>query len=216
MDPLSLYPLPAPLSRASIQAADTLVAIVPASRLQIISEYADLAVAIGLLLILFSVLLFIRKLYQLGRDLEVAAQGYRKDFAPVVDRLRVVTENVEYVSTVVRKDVERLQASVDSLGDKLTQATHEMEDRVQEFNALLGVVQGEAEDLFLDTAATVRGVRAGAMELASGRRPPLPAERDDFTEEDVAAALEEAGPDEDAPAAAPESGDLEPADGSGG
>ncbi len=41
-----------------------------------------------------------------------------------------------------------------------------MEDRIEEFNALMEVVQGEAEGVFLDTAATVRGLRAGARQLA--------------------------------------------------
>ncbi len=43
-----------------------------------------------------------------------------------------------------------------------------MEERIEEFNALMEVVQGEAEDIFLDTASTVRGVRAGARSIASG------------------------------------------------
>jgi hypothetical protein len=33
------------------------------------------------------------------------------------------------------------------------------------------VVQSEAEDLFLDTAATVRGVKAGANALQQGHIP---------------------------------------------
>jgi hypothetical protein len=45
-----------------------------------------------------------------------------------------------------------------------------MEERIEEFNALIEVVQGEAEDIFLDTASTVRGVREGARSITSGRR----------------------------------------------
>jgi hypothetical protein len=44
-----------------------------------------------------------------------------------------------------------------------------MEERIEEFNALMEVVQTEAEDLFLDTASTVRGVRAGARSIGSAR-----------------------------------------------
>jgi hypothetical protein len=39
-----------------------------------------------------------------------------------------------------------------------------MEERIEEFNALMEVVQSEAEDIFIDTAATVRGVREGVRE----------------------------------------------------
>jgi len=163
---------------ASLPAQDTVFAVSQISTLQLMSEYADLAVAIGLLFILLFMLLLARKAYRLAAEIEDVLKGYRKDLAPVFDRTRVVAENVEYVSRVVRGDVERLQTSVDALGRKLSAATHEMEDRIQEFNVLLGVVQDEAEDLFLDTAATVKGVKTGAQELASGRRPgPAAGER---------------------------------------
>lgn len=52
-----------------------------------------------------------------------------------------------------------------------------MEDRIEEFNALMEVVQGEAEEIFIDTASTMRGVREGVREGArtlSGHRPPEP------------------------------------------
>jgi hypothetical protein len=44
-----------------------------------------------------------------------------------------------------------------------------MEERIEEFNALMEVVQGEAEDIFLGTASTVRGVREGARAIANPR-----------------------------------------------
>ena len=72
---------------------------------------------------------------------------------------------------------------------------------VEEFNALMDVVQGEAEAVLLDTAAAVRGVRAGARTIgeavAADEPPAEPAE-----------ALESAGPGEEAPAAV--GGDAEP------
>jgi hypothetical protein len=47
-----------------------------------------------------------------------------------------------------------------------------MEKRIQDFTALVEVLQTEAEDLALDTAAAVRGVRAGTRSLAGGRETP--------------------------------------------
>jgi hypothetical protein len=50
-----------------------------------------------------------------------------------------------------------------------------MEERIEEFNALMEVVQTEAEHIFIDTASTVRGVREGARSIAvSGRRDEAP------------------------------------------
>ena len=48
-----------------------------------------------------------------------------------------------------------------------------MEARIDDFNALMEVVQTEAEDIFLDTASTVRGVRQSARRIAvDGPAPP--------------------------------------------
>ncbi len=47
-----------------------------------------------------------------------------------------------------------------------------MEERIEEFNALMSVVQDEAEDIFLDTASTVRGVREGARTISGELRGP--------------------------------------------
>jgi len=45
-----------------------------------------------------------------------------------------------------------------------------MEDRIEEFNALMETVQGEAEEIFLDTAATVHGLREGARSITTPRK----------------------------------------------
>jgi hypothetical protein len=102
---------------------------------------------------------------RLGRELNRQA-------GPLLERGKVVAANLEYISAQVRTDVERLNGSVKALSDRLHQASDRMEERIEEFNALMEVVQGEAEGMFLDTAATVRGVRAGARNLTSGEVPP--------------------------------------------
>jgi hypothetical protein len=96
---------------------------------------------------------------------------------PILDRGRAIAANVEYISATVRTDVERVNGSVRALSDRLQQAADRMEERIEEFNALMEVVQGEAESAFLGTASTVRGLREGARAL--GR--PLDDEADDPT-----------------------------------
>lgn len=116
-------------------------------------------------------------LLRLNRVLTEVRAGVHHGLGPVSDRARAISDNVAFITQVVRSDIEGLNASVESLKDRLTQASDVMETRIEEFNALLEVVQGEAEDLFLDTASTVRGVREGARSIASGaeRRPAAPA-----------------------------------------
>lgn len=111
------------------------------------------------------------QLRRVGRELERRA-------GPLLEKSSVVAGNLEYITAQIRTDVERLNDSVASLTSRLNQASDHMEDRIEEFNALMEVVQGEAEDVFLDTAATVRGIRAGARSLAEPGGGPGRRDRD--------------------------------------
>ncbi len=121
---------------------------------------ATVCVAVGTLIVLFQTR---RGLKKLGRAAEKKAD-------PLIERSRSVAANLEFITATLRTDIEGLHRSVRALSDRLAQASDHMEDRIEEFNALLEVVQGEAEEVFLDTAATARGVRVGARELV--RRGP--------------------------------------------
>jgi hypothetical protein len=98
--------------------------------------------------------------------------GVRQNLGPVSDRARAISDNVEFITQVLRSDVESLNESVQSLSERLSLASDRMEERIEEFNALMEVVQGEAETLFIDTAATVRGVRAGARSMITSSETP--------------------------------------------
>lgn len=139
------------------------------------ADIASIVIAVAVLVVtVLAGLLFLRVRRILG---EVRA-GVHHSLGPVSDRARAITDNVEFVTQVVRSDVESLNVSVKSLSERLKQASDRMEERIEEFNALMEVVQDEAENLFLDTASTVRGVREGARAITSGgeRRPRAEAE----------------------------------------
>ena len=128
-----------------------------------------LVAVIALIVLLIQIRALGRALHRVTRNLETKAD-------PILERARGIATNVEFISAAVRTDVEQLNASVRALSDRLQQASDHMETRIDEFNALMEVVQGEAEDVFLDTASTVRGVREGARRLAAPN-PPGPPDR---------------------------------------
>ncbi len=133
-----------------MHAVDALAAVA-----QIVLAVALLAVGVGVLFAALRVKALIRKVEEQGQKLRV-------DLAPALHNVTAVTENVSFVSRTVKKDVEKLSASVTSATDRLKGAAQQAEQRVGEFNALIGVVQEEAEQLFITGASTLRGVRAGA------------------------------------------------------
>ncbi len=132
-----------------------------ATSIQVAAEISTVVIAMVSILLLMVALALAWHLKKLVRSLQNHIQ-------PVAERARVAAENVEYISAVVRDDVQRVRASVSGLSDRLQEASERMEERVEEFNTLMDVVQDETEAVLLDTAAVVRGVRAGARTMGEG------------------------------------------------
>jgi len=93
------------------------------------------------------------------------------DINPLMRHASSIADNVNYVTTSIRVDVQQINQTIASANARLTQAIAMTEDRLREVNALLAVVQEEAEDMFVATASTMRGVRAGAAVLRDGVLP---------------------------------------------
>ena len=87
------------------------------------------------------------------------------DVNPIMRQASSIADNVNYVTTSVRTDVQQINATIAAANLRLQQAVALTEQRLNEFNALLAVAQQEAESVFVATASTVRGVRTGAAAL---------------------------------------------------
>lgn len=103
-----------------------------------------------------------RKAYKRWNKLLEKVQG---DARPLVSHAASVADNLDYITTALRADVHRVNATVTDANERLQHAVRQMERRVQAFTALLDVAQQESERAFVATAATVRGVRTSAAVL---------------------------------------------------
>lgn len=122
---------------------------------------AQIVLAIALLAVGLGVLFAARRMKALMKTVEEQGQKLRVDLAPAIRNVTTVSENAVAVSRSVKGDVDRLSGSVTAATEKLQEAAKVAERRVGEFNALLGVVQEEAEELFIGGASALRGARAG-------------------------------------------------------
>lgn len=146
-----------------IPTGPTLLQVVPRDGL---SVAADLSIVIVAIAVVALAVVIAVMLARINAVLVEVRKAVGLQFGPVSERARGIAENVEFITRTLRGDVEKLNSSVTSVTDKLKLASERMEERIEDFNALMEVVQEEAEDVFIDTAATVRGVRAGARSLA--------------------------------------------------
>lgn len=83
------------------------------------------------------------------------------DLMPMVKHASAVADDVHFISTALRTDVQQVSRTVNSANQRMQAAIHATESKVREFNALLEVVQEEAEDIFVRSASAARGVRMG-------------------------------------------------------
>lgn len=141
----------------------SLQATVEPSTLETLARVADIVIAASVLILaVLGIMLFAKA----NVILNEIRRSTRQNFGPVSDRARSISDNVEYITQAVRTDVVGLHDSVQSLTARLNQASERMEERIEDFNALMEVVQGEAEEIFLDAASTARGVREGARTIS--------------------------------------------------
>jgi uncharacterized protein YoxC len=99
-----------------------------------------------------------RKSYKKVSDMLDKIYG---DINPLMRHASAIADNVDYISTAIRVDIQQVSQTVAAVNKRLQQAASATEDRINQLNALLEVVQEEAESAFVTTASTIRGVRTG-------------------------------------------------------
>ena len=99
-----------------------------------------------------------RKSYKKVSDMLDKIYG---DVNPLMRHASAIADNVDYVSTAIRVDIQQVSQTVAAVNQRLQQAVAAAEDRINQLNALLEVVQEEAESAFVTTASTIRGMKTG-------------------------------------------------------
>jgi hypothetical protein len=88
------------------------------------------------------------------------------DINPIMRHASAVADNIDYITTSIRADVQQISATIAAANARLQDAVTVTERRLGDFNALLQVVQEEAEQMFVSTASAMRGVRTSAAALS--------------------------------------------------
>lgn len=88
------------------------------------------------------------------------------DINPIMRHASTIADNIDYITTSIRADVQQINATIAAANARLQDAVTVTERRLGDFNALLQVVQEEAEQMFVSTASAVRGVRTSAAALS--------------------------------------------------
>jgi uncharacterized protein YoxC len=98
------------------------------------------------------------------------------DVNPLMKHASTVADNLDYITTSVRVDIQKVNQTIAAANQRLQEAVDLTEERLHEFHALLRVVQQEAEETFISTASVVRGMRTGVAAFGDDVRAPMSAE----------------------------------------
>lgn len=151
----------------ALLAADTVIAVPVRDTFDVIAAVTGGLIGATFLAVLLAFLFVLFQVRKASRALEETRKRVAADRG--IEHLRNTAANVERISETVRDDIGRLTRSMTLLSDRVQQASERMEERIEEFNALMEVIQSEAEDVFVDTASTARGVRRGLGDLGDPR-----------------------------------------------
>ena len=113
------------------------------------------------------------------------------DINPIMRHASSIADNLNYVTTSLRADVQTVNQTVTNVNQRVLQAARMTERRLEEFNALLQIVQEEAESTFVSTASAVRGVRTGAERYQEELRHSAAESRLEHLDEELGEALDD-------------------------
>jgi len=139
-------------------------AAIPSSKLVIFSQVATIVIALALVALLIVAMTALIRINRMLEDLRGRAEDA---IGPVSNKAKIISDNLEFITQSFRSDLEKLNSSIRILSERLTKVSGHIGDRLEDFNALIEVIQHEAEELFIETASTMRGFRAGARKITS-------------------------------------------------
>jgi uncharacterized protein YoxC len=120
---------------------------------------ASVIVFLVLMVILIPAVVKFRKT---ATKFEAVLDHIEKSIDPVTKHASNIADNIDYITTSVRADVQAIRKTLLVANDGIREVLESSERRLHELGAVLRVVQEEAEHAFVSTASTIAGVRAGA------------------------------------------------------
>jgi len=173
--------LQAPAGHAARTFPDTIVTIAGApgffERLGTVASammaFAVLILAVGLVVAAWH----FRETYN---RLSALVERITEESGPMLHKAGAVADDVKDITESVKRNVYAVEETIATANAELLAAVRQTGGQIEQFNALLQVVQDEAKSAFVSAASTVRGVRVGLQTVFD----PPPEEEDSDDEID--------------------------------
>jgi uncharacterized protein YoxC len=106
-------------------------------------------------------------------DLRKLVDHLDRDTRPLLDSAKTLVDDAGKAVNAVKSEVDQFAKTSRGLRTRVERAVDAAEDRLQDLDALLDVVQEEVEDAALDIAAALRTTRRGGKLVRTMKRKLL-------------------------------------------
>jgi uncharacterized protein YoxC len=149
------------------------------------TQITSAATAIVFLVLIVILVPTVLKFRRTTAKFETVLDRIERSIDPVTKHASRVADNVDYITTSIRADVQDLRKTLLTANEGIREVIDSSERRLHELGAVLRVVQEEAEHAFVSTASTIEGVRAGVATFrGNGSRLPDVEDLDDLDDLD--------------------------------
>lgn len=111
------------------------------------------------------VIVELRYAHRLVREVRRGINAMKPQLGPLVNRMKAATDDIAGMTGDARRRMDDVLHTVEDLHRGVKRAAAATEDRIRRFDAVLDIVQTEAEELMLDAAATAHGLHEAARSL---------------------------------------------------
>jgi len=137
---------------------------------EVVTAISTAIIALVALGLGFVLLRSIGEVVGLRRGIERVVQLLDRDARPALESAKAMVEDAAKVVSSVRSETEGIVRSSKDVRDRLEQLIHRTEERLQDLDTLIDIVQYEVEETALDVAAALRTTRRGASVIRTMKR----------------------------------------------
>jgi uncharacterized protein YoxC len=140
---------------------------------EVVTAISTAIIAIAVILAGITVVMTLNEFRTLAQSVQRVAELLERDARPTLDSARRLVDDVQHVVSSVRREAEDIVDSSQDVRERMQRLLQRTEERLQDLDALIDVVQYEVEETALDVAAALRTTRRGATVFRAMKRAIL-------------------------------------------
>jgi uncharacterized protein YoxC len=137
---------------------------------EVVTAISTAIVALGVVVAGVMAVVTLNEFRSLARAVQRVTELLERDARPTLDSARRLVDDAQHVVSSVRREADDIVHSSQDVRERMQRLLERTEERLQDLDALIDVVQYEVEETALDVAAALRTTRRGATVFRAVKR----------------------------------------------